>query len=851
MDESSSSTSRSKGFQQNSPISQEGESSTTSWSSAASLPQQQQQSMLFVRPSDISAASIACENVEEGDEDSDSSSDDAQQPSSSHTRKSQHHQEGSASTISLGSAEKRTVTSTALSMTYTRTETNFVDESPDASQERQILLLMLLAQVAALHDPTPRTFTVHVLELFERGIVDRNSIRFLLDLGLVPSLPALPGEEGYSSIPSSSHPPSSTDLATVLPSSNPPPPLTPQQQRIQEASAIRSHLKAHEEEQSRSKRKKKKQESQSPTSPSKTTTSQPQSPESPSKPWNVDQFPLRLSRYQREFEQKALLNAGSFGSVYHVTRRMDGCDYAMKQVTFDAIGYSNESIQQVIREVKCLAAVHDHPNVVRYYTSWLEPSWMTGGTAPATGVGTSSSLPLIMNGNDGSSNATPQQQQQLLLTDLQNHLLQQQQQMAAKEMKEDSGTYSVEDSSFGPRRRGMSFDESVESVYGGDWGDYNREDTWNSVDYRRRAYEESTAYSVEDMPQQGHKRQQGGNASNTPGYRYQICLYIQMQLCHPATLADWIRERNRRIPESDHRARIGPALEIFQQVVSGLAHIHEKGIIHRDLKPANIFSSSDGKVIKIGDFGLSKQIEEVQQQGKLTPRTSPTKNSAYGDPCTSTNISSVWQQESQQLATAMVPRDKLMGQIVEYGKISDPLTAGVGTASYASPEQVGSRSYDTQADVFSLGLILFELVSCFETEHERLHNFQQCRQRCLPEWLHSNYPKVASTILACTRENPYERPRAKDLADLAARSALGQQLELQRKLSEKDEELEKHKQDLQEKDRIIEQMRKEMNQMRLRLSSMESDDSIADNDDGARGEQVQDIIVVEDAEEGD
>ena len=62
-------------------------------------------------------------------------------------------------------------------------------ESVPADQERQVLLVMLLAQVCALHDPTPRTFTVHVLELFERGILDRDSIRFLFDLGLVPSSP--------------------------------------------------------------------------------------------------------------------------------------------------------------------------------------------------------------------------------------------------------------------------------------------------------------------------------------------------------------------------------------------------------------------------------------------------------------------------------------------------------------------------------------------------------------------------------------------------------------------------------------------------------------------------------------
>ena len=917
--------SSSDGFSSSSPPprqsqspSEQGESSTTSWASASLIPQTivPQNSLLFVRPSDVSSDSIvACENVEDGDEDFEddlrsnaSSSHQTHTPSkspSSFIRQQQQYSEGSASTISLGSGDCRhldgAMTSTALTTAYNHpvgsgAQMNFEEDESNANQERQMLLMMLLAQVASLHDPTPRTFTVHVLELFERGIVDRQSIDFLLQLGLVPSLPTLPSQESSSSsengssfsIPSSPPPSSSTALArlqhqqstgstttsaaSTTTKTSQQTNLTPQQIRIQEASAIRSHLKAHEEEQSRSERRARKQQqsqkrtSSSPHSPPEQQHQQQPQSSPDSKPWNVEQFPLSLSRYQREFDQVALLNSGSFGSVYHVTRKLDGCDYAMKQVAFDAIGYSSESIQQVVREVKCLAAVHDHPNVVRYYTSWLEPSWMTGGASPPKLKGGDSGLPLIMNKTDASSsNATPQQQQQLLLTDLQNHLMQQQQQMAAagaKETKESSSAYSVEDT-FDHRGRGFSFDESVESVYGGDWGNAHEkgEDTWNSLDNRRR-YEESTAYSVEDsIPEDHHRKQhhgqEGAGPKDPPVYRYQICLYIQMQLCHPATLADWLRERNRRIAESDHRGRIGPALEIFQQIVSGLAHIHEKGIIHRDLKPANIFSSSDGKVIKIGDFGLSKQLEEVRHNGTLTPQTSPSKNSQHDNPYSQKDGASfLWQQESKKLATAMVPRKKLMDQIVEYGKPIDPLTAGVGTASYASPEQVSSRSYDTQADVFSLGLILLELVSCFETEHERLHNFQQCRQRCLPEWLHNDYPKIASTILACTRENPRERPLARELADYATRSALGQQLELQRKLVEKDQELKKQKQDLLEKDRIIEQMREEMERMKLQLSSTgsTSNDSIHEADEATvssskKKKQQQETIIVEDVEE--
>ena len=61
-----------------------------------------------------------------------------------------------------------------------------INSSGELAHERQTLLLMLLGQVCSLHDATPRTFVVHVIALYERGILDSNSIRFLFDLGLVP-----------------------------------------------------------------------------------------------------------------------------------------------------------------------------------------------------------------------------------------------------------------------------------------------------------------------------------------------------------------------------------------------------------------------------------------------------------------------------------------------------------------------------------------------------------------------------------------------------------------------------------------------------------------------------------------
>jgi serine/threonine protein kinase len=69
--------------------------------------------------------------------------------------------------------------------------------------------------------------------------------------------------------------------------------------------------------------------------------------------------------------------------------------------------------------------------------------------------------------------------------------------------------------------------------------------------------------------------------SAAESYQYQICLFIQMQLCTPVTLADWIRMRNTDPGFRTLQSRLDMASQIFQQLARGLAHVHHKGIIHR------------------------------------------------------------------------------------------------------------------------------------------------------------------------------------------------------------------------------------------------------------------------------
>ena len=114
----------------------------------------------------------------------------------------------------------------------------------------------------------------------------------------------------------------------------------------------------------------------------------------------------------------------------------------------------------------------------------------------------------------------------------------------------------------------------------------------------------------------------------------------------------------------ENRLSVYQRLQLFNDVCMAVQHAHQKGIIHRDLKPSNVLVKMiDGKPFaKIIDFGLAKTIEESSDLNELANNTS-------------------------------------FGQVL-------------GSLRYMSPEQASMRSQhvDTRTDVYSLGIILYELL---------------------------------------------------------------------------------------------------------------------------------------------
>ncbi|KAE8628833.1 hypothetical protein XENTR_v10000244 [Xenopus tropicalis] len=485
-----------------------------------------------------------------------------------------------------------------------------------------------------------------------------------------------------------------------------------------------------------------------------------------------------VSRYLTDFEPIQCLGRGGFGVVFEARNKVDDCNYAIKRIRLPNRELARE---KVMREVKALAKL-EHPGIVRYFNAWLEAppelwqekmdelllkdgstDWPLSSPTPLDGLSVKvrSVDPYSM--KEQVEVITPSESYSSLsaafvaVPGIGEQASSRRQSRASHTLNESSDALvNLQDSCLSDCELDHSSDDDDNH---GIWYEHCprtaadigvHERTSSSIVFEDSGCDNSSNHvdkaevSVLVMNSEFSERESGTKDSNeskptsistlseSPPRPKSLCLdlskntaesikptspkvylYIQMQLCRKENLKDWMSARCtlEERPQTE-------SLHVFLQIAEAVQFLHSKGLMHRDLKPSNIFFTLDD-VVKVGDFGLVTAMDqEEDEEAVLTPMPAYARH-----------------------------------------------TGQVGTKLYMSPEQIFGQSYSHKVDIFSLGLILFELLYPFSTQMERVRVLTELRDLKFPQLFTERYSTEQNMVLHMISHNPNERPEAEEIIE--------------------------------------------------------------------------------------
>ncbi|KDO24393.1 PEK protein kinase [Saprolegnia parasitica CBS 223.65] len=418
-------------------------------------------------------------------------------------------------------------------------------------------------------------------------------------------------------------------------------------------------------------------------------------------------------RFANEFDELSVLGKGGFGQVILAENRLDGRRYAVKRIGLCLKHQTKETLEKFLREVKILARL-DHSYIVRYYQAWLEELDEADSVSFAASSEDASS-PRWMSSTTDYSKGNILQRRFSSDDDDDSPT-------TRKRSKRTTFFHIGDDDDDDDDASRDSLFAPAPHLHDDDDGGFEWEASPDDDDDNNDASASMAQWSESDLTRPTHEPRSAvlDTLRSTTNERVDHWLYIQMQYCSAKSLADVLASTD-RIVDVPH------VLRVFSQIASALEHVHSLGLIHRDLKPANIFVMDEAvQTIKLGDFGLSRYAGSTGLPDATGSST-----------------------------TTLLDEDD---------DDDDEKTAGVGTYLYASPEQISGELYSAKADLYSLGMILFELGHApFGTAMERIVTLRQVRDGSIPpEWLPQS-PEIVALVRRLVSLSPAERPTAKDV----------------------------------------------------------------------------------------